>query len=152
MPVEVEDTIRALDHLVDRMGRASLAIAAQGARMVNVGARALAPIGLELPHRTGTPGDLARSIRTTGPVPSGRGAYTAHVGPTVIYGRQRELGGPIAPVFARRLRWWAMDGTPIFARHVVQFPHPYLKPAAEAVRHRYRDLAIRRWGDAIRRA
>ncbi|WP_329143425.1 HK97 gp10 family phage protein [Streptomyces sp. NBC_01456] len=58
-------------------------------------------------HRRGTPtpsapgeppslitGTLRRSIKVTGPHPLGMGRWEAQVGPTAVYGRIQELGGP----------------------------------------------------------
>ncbi|MEW2301971.1 hypothetical protein AB0958_18690 [Streptomyces sp. NPDC006655] len=58
-------------------------------------------------HRRGTPtpsspgeppslitGTLRRSITVQGPVPLGMGRWMAEVGPTAVYGRIQELGGP----------------------------------------------------------
>ncbi|WP_329330720.1 hypothetical protein OIU81_02795 [Streptomyces sp. NBC_01454] len=58
-------------------------------------------------HRPGTPtpsapgeppslvtGTLRRSIKVTGPHPLGMGRWEAQIGPTAVYGRVQELGGP----------------------------------------------------------
>ena len=58
----------------------------------------------------------------------GDGVYAGRVGPTVIYGRQRELGGDIYPVHAKALHFWKF-GEEIYTRHVYQHPEPYMRPA-----------------------
>lgn len=75
-------------------------------------------------------------------------SVTVDVGPTVIYGRIRELGGLIKPVFAKMLSWLMDDESDtgkqkvvgkrfvtedgrVFAEAVQVFPTPYLRPAAD---------------------
>ena len=70
------------------------------------------------------------------------------VGPTVVYGRIRELGGIIAPVKAKMLSWLLGSGGGgerkqkaqglvfvsegrVFAEAVQVFPTPYLRPAVD---------------------
>lgn len=151
MPVEVAATIAGLEAWLDRMRAATRDAVAEGASEINWLARANAPIGLP------TPGRLKASIRVTGPYPLSRDAYAAKVGPTVVYGRIRELGGHIwphghpflafqwaqAPPTMRRLP----DGR-VLARHVYQRGRPYLKPATEVVRARFRGIAERHWAAA----
>ena len=100
-------------------------------------------------------GNLARSIKITGPFVAGRDTWKAMVGPTTVYGRQRELGGHIYPKNVTWMRWadpagkygylhrsW---GTPGFAysQHVYQRPQPYLHPAVDEslveIRKRFAD-------------
>ena len=69
------------------------------------------------------------------------------IGPTVIYGRIRELGGMIRPIHAKKLAWplgsgggggkqkaggkiFVSDGK-VFADYVQVTPTPYLRPAVD---------------------
>lgn len=146
MTVEVGAAIAALDELASRIDKETERAVFEAAAELDAAAKALAP------SLTGT---LRRSIRIEGPRRAGLGAYRAKVGPTVIYGRQRELGGHIVPVRAKMLRWPGPGDPrgqfgPIFARHVYQRPHPYLKPATLALRSRFRDIAAKHWAAAVR--
>ena len=85
-----------------------------------------APVGVT-GNSTNAPGDLRRSIVVEGPA-GGDGIYSGKVGPTVIYGRQRELGGDIYPVHARALVFTKF-GTVYTVQRVYQKPEPFLKPA-----------------------
>ena len=90
------------------------------------------PPGTRTPSRPGEPpslvtGNLRRSVRTRGPYRSGRG-YTALVGPTAVYGRVQELGGPAG----RGLR------TQLPAR-------PYLQPALRDSRADIRRIFLAEW-------
>jgi len=114
--------------LSDRLDGAARDAVEDVARAVVASSMRFAPV------KTGT---LLRSIDVQGPFPAGPHTWVARVGPTVIYGRIAELGGPIPGPdnkTAKILRWWAADGTPIFARHVDHPAHPYMKPGLEAVR------------------
>lgn len=125
MTVEVAATVAALRGLSDRLDGAARDAVGDIARAVQASSMRFAPV------LTGT---LRRSIDVQGPFPAGPHTWGARVGPTVIYGRIAELGGHIYPRRARALRWWAADGTPIFAMHVYHPAHPYMKPGLEAVR------------------
>ncbi|MER8030745.1 hypothetical protein ABTZ78_17500 [Streptomyces bauhiniae] len=57
-------------------------------------------------------GTLRRSVKVVGPVPAGMGRWLAQVGPTVVYGRVQELGGPVG-------------------RGAELPPRPYVQPAFE---------------------
>lgn len=140
MPVDAGAAEAALDLLIQRIAEATEQAVADGAALVEAAAKRNAPV------RTGT---LRRSIAVEGPIPVGLAVYSARVGPTVIYGRIRELGGHIYPVNVRFLRWYGADGRPVFARHVYQHGRPYLKPAVSASRRRFRAIAVRRWAEAI---
>lgn len=134
------DAIAAIDALIARVDAATKASVSDGKNLIDVGAKALAPV------KTGA---LRRSIIPTPTVPAGLHAYTARVGPTTVYGRQRELGGHIYPVRAKALRFLGKDGAVVYAMHVYQHPEPYLKPAAEAVRARFRAVVVKRMAAAI---
>lgn len=56
--------------------------------------------GEPTPSKPGEPpslvtGTLRRSIKVVPAEPQGRGAWLAKVGPTAVYGRMQELGGPL---------------------------------------------------------
>ncbi len=125
---EVAATVAGLAALVGGMGTACREIVVEGAHMVQAAAMGLAPVG----DRPGA-GQLRRSINVKGPLPSVLG-WEAKVGPTVIYGRQRELGGPIFPVRAKALHWVDAAGVGHLASHVYQHPEPYMKPGLAQTR------------------
>ncbi|MFJ4787559.1 hypothetical protein [Streptomyces sp. NPDC088794] len=75
------------------------------------------PKGTPTPSAPGDPpslvtGTLRRSIKVVGPVPVGWGRWLAEVGPTAVYGRVQELGGPAG-------------------RGAELPPRPYVQPAYE---------------------
>jgi hypothetical protein len=94
MPVEVAGTIAGLRALAQRIDQATQAIAADAIHLYQLAGIANAPVGDYPDNSTNPPGDLARSIDVQGPR-GAQGIYEAEVGPTIIYGRQRELGGTI---------------------------------------------------------
>lgn len=94
-------------------------------------------------------GRLRRSILPTPIARVSAYRWSGMVGPTTVYGRQKELGGHIYPVRARYLRFIARDGTLVFTHHVYQRPHPFLKPATVTVRSRFRGVVERRVAAAI---
>lgn len=146
MAVEAEGAIAALDRLMVSLHEATHDGVEDGAKAVQDGARAFAP------HLSG---ELAGSITITGPTPTGVASYAALVGPTVVYGRIRELGGPIPgrrTVMTHPYLRWYWEGRPVFKRKVHQHGTHYLLHAVEEVRPRFRDMCARRWAEAIRRA
>ena len=128
MAVEVEDTIRGLDILNLRIDAAVKQTVADVLHMFQAAGMEKAPVGTP-GNTTNAPGDLSRSIEVTGPDGSD-GSYSGLLGPTTVYGRQRELGGDIYPVHARRLRFEKF-GEVIHTFHVYQHPEPYMLPAEE---------------------
>ncbi len=93
MTINVAACIAGMDALALRMEIATLEIVHEAANHVQAQSRIEAPEGTP-GNTTNAPGDLKASILIEGPT-GGGGTYTALVGPTVIYGRQRELGGTI---------------------------------------------------------
>jgi hypothetical protein len=75
---------------------------------------------------------LRRSITVEGPRAIGGGTYEAKIGPTAVYGRIQELGGPI----------WTGAQLP---------PRPYLAPTVNALitSGRLRDVYVTAWGTAF---
>lgn len=137
MPITVAATVAGLTLLGERFEEATRQVAADAAHIVQARAMVEAPVGTP-GNSTNYPGDLRRSIEVQGPHDMG-GEYVALVGPTVIYGRQRELGGDIYPKVARLLRFTKFGDT-VFTAHVYQEPNPYMLrgevaslPAIEAV-------------------
>ena len=128
MPIYVEDTIADLDALNVRISAATKQSVADVLHMFQASAMEKAPVGTP-GNTTNAPGDLSRSIEVTGPDGSD-GSYNGLVGPTTVYGRQRELGGHIFPVYATRLRFEKF-GEVVHTFHVYQVPEPYLLPAEE---------------------
>jgi len=77
------------------------------------------PRGTPTPSAPGEPpslisGTLRRSISITGPIPLGSGRWEAQIGPTAVYGRIQELGGPTGRGGATELP-----------------PRPFVRPAYE---------------------
>ncbi|HVA08721.1 MAG TPA: HK97 gp10 family phage protein [Acidimicrobiales bacterium] len=137
MPITVTATVAGLTILGSRFEEATRQITADAAHIVQARAMVEAPVGTP-GNSTNYPGDLRRSIDVQGPYNTG-GEYVALVGPTVIYGRQRELGGNIYPKAATLLRFTKFGQT-VFTSHVYQHPNPYMLrgemaslPAIEAV-------------------
>lgn len=140
MPVDVTAAVAALTKLGDAIDAATRNAVFEGAARVDAAAKGNAPV---------LTGSLRRSIDIEGPTRVGLASYRARVGPTMIYGRIRELGGDIYPKQARILRWWDKAGNKVFAMHSHQVPRPYLKPAVEIVD--FRRICEEHWGNAIRR-
>ncbi len=89
-------------------------------------------------------GRLAGSIRVTK-----TSRLSGKVGPTVVYGRIQELGGPIFPKGHPFLAFYWPGGPPglrrlpdgrVLVRHVTLPPRPYLKPGVEMVKPQIGDL------------
>lgn len=141
MVVDVSATVAALDDLQAAIQRATREAVADAAEQIQRGARA---------NVAKLSGELAASISVTGPYPAGASTWAADIGPTTVYGRIQEIGGPIP---GRRtvmthpyLRWYS-DGRPIFKRKVHHPARPYLKPAAEATD--FDAICRRHWADAL---
>lgn len=112
--------------LKTQMHLATLRSVEQAANIVQMYSRQEAPKGVE-GNTTNPPGDLAASIVIDGPHTYGD-IVVAEVGPTVIYGRQRELGGDIYPTNKPELvftKW----GKVYHSLHVYQHPNPYMARA-----------------------
>ena len=147
MPIEVDACIAGLARLAKRVETATAEIAMEGAFLVEAAAKGDAPV------LTGT---LRRSIDVKGPHMLGPFAFSADVGPTVVYGRMRELGGWIPGGAVPRpkppgtsLYWVDSSGGQHFASLVHQHGRPYLRPALVASVEKYHDLAARRWNEAL---
>ena len=93
MPINVGGTIAGLDALGLRIDGATRQATADALHLFQAAGMLNAPVGTP-GNSTNAPGDLARSIDVEGPE-GGDGVYAGEVGPTVVYGRQRELGGTI---------------------------------------------------------
>lgn len=106
-------------------------------------------------------GPLAESIRTEGPDRIGTYAYRTKAGPTLVYGRQRELGGPIEPVNSDLLTahyrspgYWTWDfgrgEEDVFSLHVDQFGQHYLRRGVVAGMPEFVRISRKVWGDLMR--
>lgn len=135
MRVTVAGTVAGLDAIVKRVQEATRQVTADAAHIIQAQSMQEAPVGV-YGNSTNAPGDLRRSIDVQGPEGSG-GRYMARVGPTVVYGRQRELGGDIYPKRGTYLafHWGREPGTTglphlsdgrVLVRHVYQPPNPYM--------------------------
>jgi len=146
----MSDVGAAIDALIASVIEATAKATMDGAMLVKSLAQA------EAPHKTGR---LAGSIDVTGPGPTGSASFEALVGPTVVYGRLRELGGwipggaspqPKPPGKRDWLHWVDEAGNGHFSKLVYQTGRPYLKPAVEGAELRFRSILANRVGDAIR--
>lgn len=122
MPVDVSAAIAGLDALTIRIDDATRQIVADAAHIVQANVMREAPVG-KPGNTTNAPGDLRRSIDVEGPH-GAAGLYEARVGPTMIYSRQRELGGHIYPKTAAALVF-RKNGAIYRVSHVYQDPNPY---------------------------
>lgn len=139
MPVNVDATLQGIENLEKRVKVALYNFVEEAAKDVQQKAAAFSPEGTG-GNSTNAPGDLARSIYITGPVNVNANGteYYAEIGPTVIYGRLRELGGEINAVMAFHWgkfpygRWGTIARLPdgrVLVQHITQKPEPYLHPA-----------------------
>jgi len=100
----VDRFLAGVDLKVEQMRRATLAATAKALHLIEK--RTKEKLGLKS-HRKGTPtpsgageppalitGNLRRSITVTGPEPLTANSWRGSVGPTAVYGRVQELGGP----------------------------------------------------------
>lgn len=142
----------ALDRLLVALQASAAKVSEEMAKEVQRAARA----NLESPI-----GPLADSIRLEGPDRIETYAYRTKVGPTLIYGRQRELGGPIDPVDEAVLTaayrapgYWTWDfgggEVDVFAHHVDQVGQHYLKRGVEQSMPMFLRIARKVWGDRVR--
>ena len=141
MPVDVSRTVAALDELQAAIQLATREAVADAAEQIQRGARErVAKLS----------GELAASIRIEGPLPAGPSMWSAKIGPTTVYGRIQEIGGPIPgrrTVMSHPYLRWYSNGRPVFKRKVHHPARPYLRPAAEAVD--FDGICRRHWADAI---
>lgn len=155
MGVSVRDTQAALDILALRMDNAAKGAAGDAARKDRDRARGLAP------HLSGA---LAGSILVDGPrninsmtgidigVPRGEHVYAAKVGPTVVYGRIREIGGAIPgrrTVMTHPYLRWTYNGHYVFKKHSPQKGTKYLLRATAATIPYFNKAMVRRGTAAI---
>ena len=129
MEIDITATLAGLDALAGRLDDATRQATADVAHLLQASAMIHAPVGVT-GNSTNMPGDLRRSITVEGPVQVAEHSWHAKVGPTTVYGRQRELGGDIYPRAAGLLRFEKF-GEVVHTRHVYQRPEPFLKPAYE---------------------
>ena len=129
--VHVAETIAGIDALTKRIDFATGQGTADILSRFQEAGRLHAPIGDFPDNSTNLPGDLAASILVEGPH-GGAGLYAGEVGPTVVYGRQRELGGDIYPQAAEWL-FFIWHGEPTFSLHVHQEGAHYLRDAYDEV-------------------
>lgn len=135
-----EATIAAIDALIERIRENTRQAVVDAQIDVMTAAQRNAPV---------VTGTLRRSIIPDQPIEVEDEVWRGRVGPTVIYGRIRELGGHIYPKRVRFLRWYGPDGKPVFARHVYQHGRPYLRPAVDEVGPLIREHVIVRMAEAI---
>ncbi|MHB8671101.1 MAG: HK97 gp10 family phage protein [Acidimicrobiales bacterium] len=117
----------AFDRMVVRASAASREATLTAAHLIESRAKALAPV------RQGT---LRRSISVKGPRPVGATGWEAEVGPTVIYGRRRELG---------------FHGADRLGRHYNDPGRPYLGPAFRETAAELSAIYAAAWAKAVSR-
>lgn len=140
---DAKAAIAALDHLVELISDATRDAVDEGATAMQTEGQGFAP------HLSGA---LAASITITGPYPSGVAGFTALVGPTVVYGRIREIGGPIPgrkTTMDHPYLRWMWNGRPVFKKKVHQHGTGYMLRADTLVRARFNDICVRHWTQAI---
>jgi hypothetical protein len=140
MSVEISACLTGLDALAVRLDGACKQAVKDVAEMYQDVARVNTPVGTP-GNTTAPPGTLAASIVIDGPS-GGDGVYYAQLGPTTVYGRQRELGGHIYPGLVARsigsehiggsergkgLLVFTKFGVTIYATHVYQEGSFYMK-------------------------
>lgn len=150
MPIDVTGAQLGLDRLLAALPVATARASSEMADAVKIEAQA----NLKNPL-----GPLATSMRAEGPDMIGTTSWRTKMGPTLIYGRQRELGGHIDPVDATILTahyrapgYWTWEGQDVFTNHVFQLGQHYLKRGVEMALPRLHHIAARIWGDALRSA
>ncbi len=126
--IDVAKTILGMDALASRIHSATRRIVDQGAHLIQDASRSYAPVGVP-GNSTNAPGDLARSIIVEGPNEITNG-YVAYIGPTVIYGRQRALGGALVPKTAPAMVF-TVFGTTFVRTFVNQIAHPFMHPGRD---------------------
>lgn len=128
MPIIVGPTIMKMEFLETKMDIATERIVDEAAAIVERFGREFAPRGVP-GNSTAPSGELGASFVTSGPS-GGEGVWTALVGPTTVYARQRELGGPILPKVAAHLSF-VIFGRRIYATRVFQVGSHYLQEAED---------------------
>ena len=135
------ETNAAIDALIGRIDDATKAAVRDVTGQVERFSKGFAHV------KTGT---LRRSILPTPVARVSLHAYAARVGPTVVYGRQKELGGHIYPVRAKALRFfWERKGVFVVTKHVYQSPIPFMKPGTDLARGQARSIVVSHLRDAI---
>jgi hypothetical protein len=128
----VDETIAGLDAWVERVQDATHGIAREGAHVLRDMAAGTAPK---------LSGQLASTI-----LPIQTGPNEWRVGPTVIYGRIRELGGLIEAKDGKWLRF-VYHGRQVYARRAWQRGTHYMRRALGVFAGRYEEIAWRKWAD-----
>lgn len=137
--IDVSLTVAALMDMGRAFDDAMRSITADALHEVQLMGALYAPAG-SIGNTTNPPGDLKRSISKEGPE-GGHGVYAGRVGPTIVYGRQRALGGPIIPKHGLWLVFTKFGDT-VYTHHVVQGPHPYMSPARKQAIPQIRDTEM----------
>lgn len=156
MPIDDSAAQDALDRLLEILPAATARVSSEMADEVRLEARA----NLKDPL-----GPLAESIHNEGPDQIGATTFQTKTGPTLVYSRQRELGGEIFPrertVLTAAFRdpgYWTWDygdgrgERDVFTTHVFQVGQHYLKRGVELAMPTLLRIAARIWADALRLA
>lgn len=152
MPIDDRAAQEALDRLLVALPASAAQVSKEMADITTMAGRG---------HLKDPLGPLAESIHEEGPDQIGAYAYRTRTGPTLDYGRQRELGGPIDPVNKTILTaahrapgYWMWDFghglVDVFTHHVDQVGQHYLKRGVEDSFPEYLRIARRVWGTLMR--
>lgn len=134
----VDRFIAGVDVKIEQMRKATQVATARALHLIE--RKAKEKLGLKS-HQKGTPtpsgpgeppalitGNLRRSITVTGPEPVTRNSWRGEVGPTAIYGRVQEMGGP--------------TGRGILPAR------PYLQPSYDELKEDIRSIFAKAWAEA----
>lgn len=154
MPIDDRAAQAALDRLIAALPQSAARVSSEMGQETQRAARN----NLDDPL-----GPLADSVLPEGPDQIGTSAYRTRVGPTLVYGRQRELGGTIEPTSSTFLTahfrdpgYWMWNFghglVDVFALNVYQEGQHYLKRGVEESIPAYLRIARRVWGDVLRLA
>ena len=132
--IDVSATLAGLTALQGRLDDAMVATVSEILERVQDQAKAnTADFHYDYPEAK-TPGELRDSIIVEGPV-GGSGVYRGAVGPTVVYGAQREFGGHIFATPGRLMKF-SYRASIYYTPHVYQEEYQsgrYLSPAGRKV-------------------
>jgi hypothetical protein len=154
MPIDVRATQDGIDRLIAALPASAAHVSSEMASEAQRATRA---------NLTDPLGPLAESVLPEGPDQIGTFSYRTRLGPTLVYGRQRELGGSIEPVTQTYLTasnrapgYWMWDYghgrglEEVFALNVFQEGQHYLKRGVEQSIPAFMSLARRVWGELMR--
>jgi hypothetical protein len=156
---DTSDMQAAIDRLAGRANAAVEKATRRGIAFFVAAAMAHAPVAkstaavtddsgtVVAPRHTG--GTLRRSIHIVEVTQTGPGRWLATAGPSVIYGRFRDLGGTIVPKNVSMLRF-AIDGQIVFAHSVTQKGSFYMEKGLDDLEGAIEGIFAAAWDEAMR--